>query len=112
MLGGDIHCHFANRILKDWADPKSRPVAPEFVSTAISSFLRDFSPLMLPGAGNETTIVGIHGQDHGYVMCDVSKDEFRVSMVGVDAKSDKIGDKPVAEHRYLVRAGSHEPVKV
>ena len=111
VLGGDVHCHFANKILKDWANQKSEPVAPEFVCTAISSFIRDMAPLKADGGGNENTIVGIHDGHHGYVVCDVTKDEFQVSMVGVDATSDTIGDKPVAVNKYRVRAGHHEPEK-
>jgi alkaline phosphatase D len=109
VLGGDVHCHFANKILKDWADPKSMPVAPEFVCTAISSFTRDYSPLAGPNGGNTDTIVGVHGKYNGYVVCDVSKDEFRVAMVEVDAKRDTIGDKPGDVHRYVVHAGKHTP---
>ena len=111
VLGGDVHCHLANKILKDWENPKSEPVAPEFVCTAISSYIRDMKYLTVKDSGNENTIVGIHDEHHGYVVCDVTKDEFQVSMVGVDATSDTIGDKPVAVNRYRVRAGRHEPEK-
>ena len=94
VLGGDVHCHFVNKILKDWANPKSMPVAPEFVCTAISSFTRDFSPVAAPGGVNKNTIVNVHGRHNGYVVCDVSKDEFRVAMEAVDAQRNTIGDKP------------------
>ena len=55
------------------------------------------------------TIVGVHGKHNGYVVCDVSKDEFRVAMVEIDAKRDPIGDKPGDVHRYVVHAGKHTP---
>jgi alkaline phosphatase D len=111
VIGGDVHCHFANRILKDWADPKSEPVAPEFVCTAISSFVRGLGPLGGEGNGNDNVIVGVHGEHNGYVVCDVAKDELQVAMVEVDARRDKIDDKPVAVHKYRVGAGRHEPEK-
>ena len=81
--GGDIHAHFVNRVLKDWKDPQSATVAPEFVCTSISSNLRNLEPLRGPGSGNERAIVDLDCRHHGYVVCDVTKDDFQVAVMRV-----------------------------
>jgi alkaline phosphatase D len=37
VIGGDIHCYFANDLKLDFDDPSSATVATEFVGTSISS---------------------------------------------------------------------------
>ena len=113
VLGGDIHSHFVNRIVKDWKDPQnSRAVAPEFVCTAISSNLRNLEPLK---AGNKGSVVDVDCRHHGYVRCDVTKDEFQVSHMRITPSAfvGSIGEaKAEVGLNYRVSAGDPEPRKV
>jgi alkaline phosphatase D len=115
VLGGDIHSHFVNRILKDWKDQQSATVAPEFVCTSISSNLRNLEPLRGPGSGNERAIVDLDCRHHGYVVCDVTKDDFQVAAMRItpNAFVGKIEQaKAEVGMRYRVSAGDPEPRKV
>jgi alkaline phosphatase D len=114
VLGGDIHAHFVNRVLKDWKDPQSPPVAPEFVCTALSSFTRNLEPLRQAGGGNERAIVDLDCRNNGYVVCDVSKESFDVAMMRVapDAKVATFAEaKAEVSLKYRVSAGDPEPHK-
>jgi alkaline phosphatase D len=115
VMGGDIHAHFVNRILKDWKKSDSPTVAPEFVTTAISSHLRNWEPLRSAGSGNERNIVDLDCRNHGYVLCDVTKDTFDVRLMRVspNAFEDDISKtKAEVSMKYRVTAGSPEPRKV
>ena len=46
VLSGDIHSHFVNRVFRDWKQPGVDPVAPEFVTASVSSFVRDLSNIV------------------------------------------------------------------
>jgi alkaline phosphatase D len=113
VIGGDIHAHFVNRILKDWKDPQGSPaVAPEFVCTAVSSFVRNLEPLR---ADNRRSVVDLDCDHNGYVVCDVTRDDFQVSMMQVlpHARVPRIEEaRAHAGLAYRVTAGDPEPRKV
>ncbi|HZT46548.1 MAG TPA: alkaline phosphatase D family protein [Hyphomicrobiaceae bacterium] len=114
VLGGDIHAHFVNRVLQNWKDPQSPAVAPEFVCTALSSFVRNLEPLRQAGSGNERAIVDLDCRSNGYVVCDVSKESFDVAMMRVapDARVATFAEaKAEASLKYRVSAGDPEPRK-
>jgi alkaline phosphatase D len=114
VLGGDIHSHFVNRVLKDWRSPQSAVVAPEFVCTSISSYLRNLEPLRQAGSGNERAIVDLDCRHHGYVVCDVGKSDFEVAMMRVtpNAYVPAFAEtKAEVSLKYRVGAGDPEPRK-
>ena len=115
VLGGDVHAHFVNRIVQDWRESGSPAVAPEFICTAISSSLGNWESLRAVGSGNEQTIVDLDCRSHGYVLCDVTKDTFDVTMkrVAPNAFVSPIETaKSEVSLRYRVTAGDPEPRKV
>lgn len=115
VLGGDVHAHFVNRIMRDWRHSRSPCVAPEFVCTAISSGLGNYETLRAAGNGNEQTIVDLDCRSHGYALCDVTKDEVDVTMKRVSPNAyvssiDMV--KSEVSLKYRVGAGDPEPHKV
>ena len=101
--------------MKDWENQQSAIVAPEFVCTSISSNLRNLEPLRGPGSGNERSIVDLDCRHHGYMMCDVTKDDFQVAAMRItpNASVGKIEEaKAEVGMKYRVSAGDPEPRKV
>jgi hypothetical protein len=90
-------------------------VAPEFVCTAISSFVRNLEPLTAPGSGNERAIVDLDCRHNGYMVCDVTKADFQVAAMRITPSAfvAKFEDaKAEVGMRYRVSAGDPEPRKV
>jgi alkaline phosphatase D len=115
VLSGDVHSHFVTRVLKDWKDQNSACVAPEFTTTAISSFLRNLEPWAGPGGGNERTIVDLDCRHHGYVVCDVTQDTFDVTAKRVTPSAtlpDTASVRSETSYAYRVTAGDPEPRKI
>jgi alkaline phosphatase D len=115
VLSGDVHSHFVTRVLKDWKDQNSACIAPEFTTTAISSFLRNLEPWAGPGGGNERTIVDLDSRHHGYVVCDVTKDTFDVSAKRITPNAilpDIASVRSETSYAYRVTAGDPEPRKI
>lgn len=114
-IGGDVHAHFVNRILKDWKDAQSPAVAPEFVCTSVSSFLRNMDPIRAPGGANERAIVDLDCRNHGYVVCDVTQRDFQVAMMRVAPNAfvrTFAEAKAQVSLQYRVDAGDPEPKKI
>jgi hypothetical protein len=68
-----------------------------------------------PGSGNERAIVDLDCRHHGYVVCDVTKDDFQVAAMRVtpNAFVGSIAEaKAEVGMRYRVSAGDLEPRKV
>lgn len=115
VLSGDVHAHFVTRVLKDWKDQQSVCVAPEFTTTAISSFLRNLEPWAAPGGGNERTIVDLDCRHHGYVVCDLTTDTFDVTAKRITPNAigpDTASVKSETSYAYRVTAGDPEPRKI
>ena len=67
------------------------------------------------GSGNERAIVDLDCRHHGYVVCDVTKDDFQVAAMRVtpNAFVGNIAEsKAEVGMRYRVNAGDLEPRKV
>jgi alkaline phosphatase D len=73
VLSGDIHTHWANDLIADFAGLDSRIVASEFVGTSISSggdgvaVPKDLDKLLA-----ENPFVKFHNAERGYLMCEVT----------------------------------------
>ncbi len=105
VLTGDIHANFVNDLRIDDADARAPIVATEFVGTSISSggdgtdaskelaALQEFNP-------------GLRFLDRrrGYVLCEVTADEWRSDYRTVDVVT-KPGGKTGSAARFTVRAG-------
>jgi alkaline phosphatase D len=78
VLTGDIHSNWANELIADFDDLDSRPVAAEFVGTSISSG-GDGSrePRGLQQTLAENPFVKFHNAERGYVLCQLSANEWR-----------------------------------
>jgi alkaline phosphatase D len=111
VLSGDIHAHLVNRIWSDWTKPgQSAPVAPELVTAAISSNLRDLSEL---ADANKDTVAYYDGRHHGYVLCELSREALTATMVTIKDK-DPAAKSARADRsvRFRIAAGDPEPRRV
>jgi alkaline phosphatase D len=78
VLSGDVHSNWANHVMADYDDPRSRVVATEFVGTSISSGgdgqdrRPDLGQLLA-----ENPHVKFNNGQRGYVRCRVDEREWR-----------------------------------
>lgn len=112
LLSGDVHCHFVNRIYRDWRKPGVDPVAAEFVTASVSSFVRDLTPIVSDVA-NKDVVAFYDKASHGYVSCEVTPQAFEATMVRITDK-DRAAKTAKADRsvRFRVEAGKGEPVRV
>lgn len=112
LLSGDIHAHFVNRVFRDWKKPGADLVAPEFVTAAVSSFVRDLTPIVADTA-NKDVVAFSDMKSHGYVSCEVTPAAFEATLVRITdkdrAKGAATADRSV---RYRVTHGDPEPRRV
>lgn len=108
VLSGDIHAHFVNRIFKDWRRPGIDLVAPEFVTTSVSSFSRDLSPIVADEANRD--VVVYHGKaGHGYMSFELTPAALEAVMVRlVDIDHKAVSAKADRSARFRVEAGNPE----
>lgn len=109
VLSGDIHAHFVNRIFRDWKRPGADPVAPEFVTAAVSSFARDLTPIVSDEA-NKEVVAFYDAGSQGYVSCEVTPQAFEATMVRIKDK-DRASGSATADRsaRFRVQYGNPEP---
>jgi alkaline phosphatase D len=105
VLTGDIHANFVNELRVDDADAKAPIVATEFVGTSISSG-GDGSDASKELAALQAFNPGLRFLDRrrGYVLCEVTKDEWRSDYRTVDVVT-KPGGSTRSTARFTVRAG-------
>jgi alkaline phosphatase D len=105
VLTGDIHANFVNELRVDDADAKAPIVATEFVGTSISSG-GDGSDASKELAALQAFNPGLRFLDRrrGYVLCEVTKDEWRSDYRTVDVVT-KPGGSTRSAARFTVRAG-------
>lgn len=112
FITGDIHSHWVTKVRRRMPDGKFGPtLAPEFVSTAISSSLND-----RPDAErrNADVVVFHNGKRHGYCLVEASAAEFKTTMVMMMTDARNPAVKPIADHSwaYKVEPGKPEAVRV
>jgi len=105
VLTGDIHANFVNELRVDDADAKAPIVATEFVGTSVSSG-GDGSDAGKEMAALQAFNPGLRFLDRrrGYVLCEVTKDEWRSDYRTVDVVT-KPGGSTRSTARFTVRAG-------
>jgi alkaline phosphatase D len=106
VLAGDIHSTWCNDLKLNFDDPTSPTVGVEFVGTSISS---DF-PVAFDGPIKQANpILNPHvryfdGLKHGYLRCDVGRDEWRTDVRVVD--TIEVREAPVrTAASFVVEAG-------
>jgi alkaline phosphatase D len=78
ILSGDIHTNWANELLTDFDPGNVRPVAVEFVGTAISSGGDGAAePKNLAALLEENPFVKFHNAERGYVRCEATPQQWR-----------------------------------
>lgn len=112
VLGGDIHSHFVNRVFRDWRKPGTDLVMPEFVTAAVSSFVRDLTSIVSDEA-NKDVVAFYDKSHHGYVSCEVTPEAFEATMVRIVDKDRTAGTcKTDRSARFRVENGNPEPKRV
>ena len=111
VISGDIHSHFVNKVYRNWRTPGVDLVAPELVTAAVSSFVRDLTPIV-SDERNKEVVAYYDNSSHGYVSCEVTPTAFEATMVAIrdknrDAKTSR-ADRSV---RFRIEAGKGEPVR-
>lgn len=88
ILTGDVHAHHACHVLADFADPGSRPVATELVTSSISSG-GDGAPRFAGDAAllAENPHIGVLDRRRGYIRSTVTPREWRADFQVVDRVS-------------------------
>ena len=78
VLSGDVHSNWANHVMDDYADPRAKVVATEFVGTSISSGGdgQDLRPDLASLLAENPHVKFTNGQ-RGYVRCRVDAREWR-----------------------------------
>ncbi len=112
FLSGDIHAHFVNRVHRDWRNTASDVVAPEFVCAAVSSFVRDLTPIV--GDEANRPVIAFHdSSSQGYMSCTVTPDSFETTMVRI-IDLDRQAKTATADRstRFRVERGDPEPHRV
>jgi len=90
VLTGDIHSNWANELLLDFEDLDSRPVGTEFVGTSISSGGDGRpQPANYDAIVSENPFVKFHNTERGYVLCNVSQNEWKTHYRTVDYVTQK-----------------------
>jgi alkaline phosphatase D len=88
ILTGDIHASGVGVVNRDPDDPDSPPLAPELVGTSISStFPEDMVALVEAAAAVSPAIRYVEARKRGYVVCEVSEDEWRADFRYVSTTS-------------------------
>ena len=112
VVSGDIHSHFVNRVFKDWRKPGTDFVAPELVVAAISSFVRDLTPIVADDA-NKDVVAFYDNASHGYVSCEIAVDAIEATMVRIGDKNrtalTSTADRSV---RFRMAHGDPEPKRI
>jgi alkaline phosphatase D len=82
VLGGDIHSYWVSEVKRDYRDPRSPPVASEFVATSISS---SGVPQSVVDAGLKLPHVKFaEARWRGYIRCTVTPRLWRSDLQTVD----------------------------
>lgn len=97
VLTGDVHNHWACDLPADFADPASRPVGVEFVTTAITSLPPDTDNPAILALNPHIRFFDGH---RGYLTGTAGPDTFEVTYRGVDYV-----DRPGSPVRTLARFG-------
>ncbi|MGI5152520.1 alkaline phosphatase D family protein [Plantactinospora sp. CA-294935] len=86
VLSGDWHTHWVNDLKTDFADPRSRTVATEFVGTSISSGA-GWDADVRAGLAANPHVRFYNGSYRGYVICDVTERRWRADLrIVLDAR--------------------------
>ncbi|MFY1669902.1 alkaline phosphatase D family protein [Plantactinospora sp. WMMB334] len=86
VLSGDWHTHWVNDLKTDFADPRSRTVATEFVGTSISSGA-GWDADVRAGLAANPHVKFYNGSYRGYVICDVTERRWRADLrIVLDAR--------------------------
>jgi alkaline phosphatase D len=108
VVSGDIHAFVVSGLLKDDADPASPVVAPEFVTSSITSQGTPQSYLDARRAANPRTVIAT-GSQRGYLRLDVTRQTLSADLIAMDTvKKPDSGRTTLAS--YVVEAGRPQPV--
>lgn len=84
VLTGDSHENWANELLADFDDPRDLPVGVELMGTSISSGGDgEDRPDYLETLLAENPFVKYHNNERGYVLCEVTPEEWRAEFCTV-----------------------------
>jgi alkaline phosphatase D len=103
VLSGDIHAFVVSGLHLKAADLNSPLVAPEFVTTSISSDAvpEDYFETIRKNNPNLLTATGEH---RGYVRMDITKESLRADLISIDTvKTPDSGRSTLVS--YVVEAG-------
>ena len=85
VLSGDIHASLVNDLTAIGSDPRSRIVATELVTPAITS---SGSDLLADVLGGEPHVRFVDGTSHGYMRAELRADELEATLVTVESTSE------------------------
>jgi alkaline phosphatase D len=102
IITGDIHSSWAHDLKARPGDEASQNVGTEFVGTSITSSM-DFDSFVRGAIAGNPTVKYYEGAHHGYVVCDVTKKEWRtdfryVSTVDSPDATIETGNSFAVEH--------------
>ena len=104
ILTGDVHAFVVGHVTQAAEDPTSRPVAPEFVATSVTSNSRP-QRLMDQWLRDNPNLRFGAGETRGYLQCALSPDALQVDLVAIDDVKDPQSGRHRLK-RYTVEAGS------
>lgn len=106
VLTGDIHCNWANELRVDDCKPDEQTVATEFVATSLSSGGNGVdAPKNIDQLLSANPFVKFHNLQRGYVLCDVTPDEWRADYRVVDQVTEP-GGKTTSRAAFVVESGN------
>jgi alkaline phosphatase D len=105
-LTGDIQTNWANELRVDDRRQEEAPVATEFVTTSLSSGGDGVDkPKDLDRLLSANPCVKFHNAQRGYVLCDVTPDDWRSDYRVVDQVT-KPGGKTYSRAKFVVESGN------
>ena len=108
VIGGDIHCYFANDLKLDFDDPSSPTVATEFVGTSISSNPPAYDAVarLLP---DNPHVRYFESRKRGYVSVEISRDRLTARFRAISDGTDPNATVETLK-TFLVENGKAGPV--
>jgi alkaline phosphatase D len=109
VLSGDIHAFVVSGLHLKAADLESPLVAPEFVTTSITSdaVAETYFESIRKNNPNLLTATGEH---RGYVRMDITKDTLRADLISIDTVKEQNSGRSTLIS-YVVEAGKPAPVR-
>ncbi len=109
-IAGDLHMSIAGNVRTDPFDPSSPVAMAEFVAASISSNLARITTQAWPTALEANPDMRFLDTRRGYLVCDVTPDEWVTTFVAIDNGEDpESGASPAGQYRVIAGQPGLEP---